>query len=109
MSVTAFSIAGGLVSSASTTATAAALAAAGKITPDNAGMAAVLTSMASAIVDVPIVYRQIRDKTVSYRLAGVALLVLVMGLGVMRLGQSESHAIQHLALRTVHALRPPEQ
>jgi hypothetical protein len=54
-----------LVSSASTTATAAALAAAGKITPDNAGMGAVLTSMASAIVDMPVVYRQIRNKTVS--------------------------------------------
>ena len=49
-----FSSAGGLVSSASTTATAAALAAAGKISPNNAvSMAAVLTSMASASVDVP--------------------------------------------------------
>jgi uncharacterized membrane protein (DUF4010 family) len=104
-----FSLAGGLVSSASTTATAAALAAAGKITPNNAGMAAVLTSMASASVDVPIVYRQIRDKTVSCRLAGVSVLVLVVGLGVMTLGQSESHAIQRLALRAIHALPPPAQ
>jgi uncharacterized membrane protein (DUF4010 family) len=77
----AFSLAGGLVSSASTTATAAALAAAGKITPDNAGMAAVLTSMASASVDVPIIYRQIRDKNVSCWLAGVSVLVLAVGLG----------------------------
>ena len=35
--------------------------AAEKITPDAAGMAAVLTSMASAMVDMPIVYRRIRN------------------------------------------------
>jgi hypothetical protein len=38
------------------------------------------------MVSMPIVYRQIRDKTVSYRLAGVSVLVLVVGLGVMTLG-----------------------
>jgi uncharacterized membrane protein (DUF4010 family) len=105
----ALSVAGGLVSSASTTATAATLAAAGKISPDAAGMAAVLTSMASAVVDMPIVYRQIRDSAVFYRLAGVSVLVLVIGLSVMTLGQSESHAIQHLALETLQNLRPPAQ
>ena len=105
----ALSILGGLVSSASTTATAATLAAVGKITPDNAGIAAVLTSMASAAVDMPIVYRQIRDSHVFYRLAGVSALVLVVGLSVMTLGQSESHAIQRLALETFHSLRPPAQ
>jgi uncharacterized membrane protein (DUF4010 family) len=105
----ALSVAGGLVSSASTTATAATLAAAGKITPDAAGMAAVLTSMASAVVDMPIVYRQIRDSVVFYRLAGVSVLVLVIGLSVMTLGQSESHAIQRLALETIQRLRPPAQ
>ena len=105
----ALSVAGGLVSSASTTATAATLAAAGKITPDAAGMAAVLTSMASAVVDMPIVYRQIRDSAVFYRLAGVSVLVLVIGLSVMTLGQSESHTIQRLALETIRRLRPPAQ
>jgi uncharacterized membrane protein (DUF4010 family) len=105
----ALSVVGGLVSSASTTATAATLAAAGKITPDAAGMAAVLTSMASAMVDMPIVYRQIRDSAVFYRLAGVSVLVLVIGLSVMTLGQSESHAIQRLALETLQNLRPPAQ
>jgi uncharacterized membrane protein (DUF4010 family) len=103
----AFSVSGGLVSSASTTATAAALAATGRITSDNAGMAAVLTSMASAVVDMPIVYRQIRNKTVSYRLAGVSALVLIVGLAAMTLGRSETDAIQRLALRTVHTLRSP--
>jgi uncharacterized membrane protein (DUF4010 family) len=96
----ALSVAGGLVSSASTTATAAA----GKITPDNAGMAAVLTSMASVIVDMPIVYRQIRDKTLSSRLAVVSAVVLVAGLSLMTFGQSERNAIERLALRTVHTV-----
>jgi len=105
----ALSVVGGLVSSASTTATAATLAAAGKITPDSAGIAAVLTSMASAVVDLPIVYRQIRNNAVFYRLAGVSVLVLVIGLSVMTLGQSESHAIQHFALQTIETLRPAAQ
>ncbi|MGH7934846.1 MAG: MgtC/SapB family protein [Candidatus Binataceae bacterium] len=105
----ALSVAGGLVSSASTTATAATLAAAGEITPGAAGIAAVLTSMASAVIDMPIVYRQIRDNAVFYRLATVSALVLIVGLGTMALGQAESHAIQRLALRTLQTLRPPGQ
>jgi uncharacterized membrane protein (DUF4010 family) len=92
----ALSVGGGLVSSASTTATAATLAATGKITPGNAGIAAVLTSMASAIVDMPIIYQRIRDKTVFYRLAAVSVLILAVGLGVMAFGQSERRAIQHV-------------
>jgi uncharacterized membrane protein (DUF4010 family) len=101
----AFSVAGGLASSASTTATAAALAAAGKITPDNAGIGVVLASMASATVDMPIVFKRIHDRTASRRLVSVSLLVLAVGLGVMTFGESESHSIQRLALQTVHALR----
>jgi uncharacterized membrane protein (DUF4010 family) len=101
-----FSVAGGLVSSASTTATAAALAASGRITASNAGMAAVLTSMASAIVDMPIVYRQMRDKTVFYRLAGISALILLVGLAAITMSSSETDVIQSLALRTVHNLRP---
>ena len=48
------SICGGLVSSASTTATAAALSAAGKIDPATAGLATVLTSISSALVNLPV-------------------------------------------------------
>ena len=50
--------------------------------PDNAGMTAVLTSMASAIVDMPIVYRQMRDNAVFYRLATVSALVLIVALAL---------------------------
>jgi uncharacterized membrane protein (DUF4010 family) len=101
-----FSVAGGLVSSASTTATAAALAASGRITPSNAGMAAVLTSMASAIVDMPIVYRQMRDKTVFYRLAGISALILLVGLAAITMSSPETDAIQSLTLRILHNVRP---
>jgi uncharacterized membrane protein (DUF4010 family) len=92
----AVSLAGGLVSSASTTATAATLAGAGRITADNAGVAAVLTSMASAFVDMPIIYRRIRDRGVFYRLAAVSALVLMLGLGLTALSQSESRAIKRV-------------
>ena len=52
----------GLVSSASTTAAAATMAMHGKITPALAGSATVLTSLASAAVNLPIVWRIIEDK-----------------------------------------------
>jgi uncharacterized membrane protein (DUF4010 family) len=55
---------GGLVSSASTTAAAATMAMHGKITPALAGSATVLTSLASAAVNLPIVWRTTKDKTV---------------------------------------------
>ncbi len=54
---------GGLVSSASTTAAAATMAMHGKITPALAGSATVLTSLASAAVNLPIVWRIIKDKS----------------------------------------------
>jgi uncharacterized membrane protein (DUF4010 family) len=53
---------GGLVSSASTTAAAATMAMHGKITPALAGSATVLTSLASAAVNLPIVWRIVKDK-----------------------------------------------
>jgi uncharacterized membrane protein (DUF4010 family) len=53
---------GGLVSSASTTAAAATMAMHGKITAALAGSATVLTSLASAAVNLPIVWRTTKDK-----------------------------------------------
>lgn len=72
-------------------------------------MAVVLTSMASALIDIPIVYGQIRSKPVFYRVAATSAAVIVLGLGVMTFGQRESHAIQTLALRTVDILRAAKQ
>lgn len=52
------SVLGGLVSSASATAAAANLAMHGTVTAEQAGIAAVLTSMASALMNLPMVQRQ---------------------------------------------------
>jgi uncharacterized membrane protein (DUF4010 family) len=55
---------GGLVSSASTTAAAATMAMHGKITAALAGSTTVITSLASAAVNVPIIWRTTKDHTV---------------------------------------------
>jgi uncharacterized membrane protein (DUF4010 family) len=100
----AISIIGGLLSSASTTATAASLVTSGKITPQSAGMAVVLTSMASVFVDMPIVYRQIRQPSVSRRLVIASSLVIAVGLAVMAVAQFYGPAIHDVALRTRHSV-----
>lgn len=86
------SVLGGLVSSAGTTAAAADLVLHGNIVASAAGMATVLTSIASLLVDLLIVSRQIRDKRVirdlsvaSLLQAGVGIAVLVVQMKVFRL------------------------
>src|SRR5271156_2714189 len=76
----ATSIFGGLVSSASTTAAAATMAMHGKITAALAGSATVLTSLASAAVNLPIVWRTTRDKTVMKNLAIKMTTVIATGI-----------------------------
>jgi uncharacterized membrane protein (DUF4010 family) len=71
---------GGLVSSASTTAAAATMAMHGKITPALAGSAVVLTSLASAAINLPIVWRTVKDKAV---LKGLSIkMATVIGTGI---------------------------
>jgi uncharacterized membrane protein (DUF4010 family) len=101
----AMSVFGGLVSSASMTATAAALVAGGRITPQSAGMGVVLTSMASVMVDMPIVYRQIREKSVSGRLAIASSLVIGLGLCVMVFAQFQHQTIEDLAARARYSVQ----
>jgi uncharacterized membrane protein (DUF4010 family) len=55
---------GGLVSSASTTAAAATMAMHGKISPALAGSATVLTCLASAAVNLPIVWRATKERAI---------------------------------------------
>jgi uncharacterized membrane protein (DUF4010 family) len=64
----AVSVIGGLVSSASTTAAAATMAMHGQISPSLAGSATVLASLASAAVNLPIVWRTSDDKAAFRRL-----------------------------------------
>lgn len=77
------SVLGGLVSSASTTAASANMALHGKVTSAQAGMAVVLTSMASALVDLPIVVRQAKNKLVTRDLAVSSLLQVAIGIAAL--------------------------
>lgn len=77
------SVIGGFVSSASTTASAANLAAHGKITATVAGLAAVLASVASALVNLPLVRQITRDATLVRNLAWSTVACILSGLVLM--------------------------
>lgn len=83
----AVSIAGGLVSSASTTATAAQLVTDGRIDPVTAAIATILTSIASAAVNMPLVQQQTRNRELTRRLAYATAATVAIGLTA--LGVSE--------------------
>jgi uncharacterized membrane protein (DUF4010 family) len=74
---------GGLVSSASTTAAAVTMAMHGKISPSLAGSATVLTSLASATVNLPIVWRTTKNKAVVRRLTLEMATVISVGILVV--------------------------
>ncbi len=71
---------GGLVSSASTTAAAATMAMHGKISPSLAGSTTVLTSLTSAAVNLPIVWRTTKNSTVVRRSTLEVGTVISMGI-----------------------------
>lgn len=79
----AVSIVGGLISSASTTATAAALTAAGTVSPETAATATVLTSLASAAVNLPLVYQQTRRSDLTGKLCLGSVIVMGTGMATM--------------------------
>jgi len=74
---------GGFVSSASTTAASASMAMHGRVTFAEAGVAAVITSMASAAIDLPIVYRQFRSGPQIRELAVSSFLQMTAGVLVL--------------------------
>jgi uncharacterized membrane protein (DUF4010 family) len=74
---------GGLISSASTTAAAATLAMHGKISAALAGSTTVLASLASAAVNLPIVWRAAKDKAIVRRLAIEVFTVIAMGVAAV--------------------------
>lgn len=76
---------GGLVSSASTTAAAATMASHGKITASVAGSVAVLSSLASAVITLPVVWRAIDDKPVVRKLTIEVITVLAVGIAIVLL------------------------
>jgi len=71
---------GGLVSSASTTAAAATMAMHGKISPALAGSVAIVSSLASAIVNLPIVWRIVKDKAIVKKLTIEISIVIAVGI-----------------------------
>ena len=79
----ALSVLGGTVSSASATAAAATMAIQGKLSPDVAGVATVFASIASALVNLPLVQRRTRNKRLTRTLAAISLLLVVAGLFVL--------------------------
>lgn len=77
---------GGLVSSAGTAASAAALATAGQISAQTAAVAVVLGSIVSALVKLPIVYRQARGTELPRRVSAVTAGIVFAGVGALIAG-----------------------
>lgn len=77
------SIIGGAVSSASTTAAAANLGSHGRASPLQVAMATVVTSIVSAIANLPLVYRQPGARPVFRRIITATALQLVCGIVVL--------------------------
>jgi uncharacterized membrane protein (DUF4010 family) len=77
------SLVGGLASSASSTAAAATLAAHGRIAPNEAAICTVLTSIASMMANLPIVYRQFRNRQLIRRLVLVSGGIALLGVAVL--------------------------
>jgi uncharacterized membrane protein (DUF4010 family) len=74
---------GGLVSSASATAAVASLSTHGHVTSFIAALSTVVASAASALVNLPILYRHSRDKTVVSRLLITSATITGMGLAAL--------------------------
>jgi uncharacterized membrane protein (DUF4010 family) len=74
---------GGLVSSASATAAAASLSAHGQITSFIATLSTVVASAASALVNLPILYRQTRDRSMVSRLLVISAIITGTGLAAL--------------------------
>ncbi len=90
---------GGLVSSASTTAAAATMAMHGKISPALAGSVAIVSSLASAVINLPIVWRTIQDKAILRKMTIETAIVIAVGLIIValdRVFQLSEFVIKHL-------------
>ena len=91
----AVSIAGGFVSSASAVASAGSLAANGSLSPAVAGNGAVLASLTSLLVNLPLVSRISGERILTLRVAQASLLVALVGVGGIWL---QSVIAAHVAL-----------
>jgi uncharacterized membrane protein (DUF4010 family) len=95
--VYAISLVGGLFSSASAVAAAATLGAKGTITPRMAGVCAVIASLTSVIVNVPLVLAA-HERPLMKRLAwavGIIMVVGVVGIVAQRAGGTVAYRLVH--------------
>ncbi|HKS72749.1 MAG TPA: DUF4010 domain-containing protein, partial [Terriglobales bacterium] len=94
----AIALFGGMVSSASTTAAAATMAMHGKISASLAGSATVLTSLASAAVNLPIIWKTAKDRGVTRRVTMQMTAVIAVGIAAViadRIFQLSEMLTQH--------------
>jgi uncharacterized membrane protein (DUF4010 family) len=77
------SVLGGLFSSASTTAAAANMAMHGQVNPSQAGIAVVLTSVSSALVNLPLVQRQAKLRPQMRELVFSSALQVIIGIAIL--------------------------
>jgi uncharacterized membrane protein (DUF4010 family) len=76
----AVAVIGGTVSSASTAAAAANLAAHGDLTPQLAATGTVLTSITSALINIPLLQRETRRNDLALRLVWITLAIAALGI-----------------------------
>jgi uncharacterized membrane protein (DUF4010 family) len=79
------SVIGGLVSSASTSAAAANMVGHGQMQAALAGEGVVLASVASALINLPIIHRSVHNSTLSRRLVRLTALLSTIGVAVLAL------------------------
>lgn len=84
------SVLGGLVSSASTSAAAANMASHGQLPAVLAGEGVVLASVASALINLPIIQRSAKNPTLSRRLALLTVVLSPIGVAVLALQEYQS-------------------
>jgi uncharacterized membrane protein (DUF4010 family) len=87
----------GLVSSASTTAAAATMAMHGRISPSLAGSATVVTSLASAAVNLPIVWRATKNKEVVRKVT--IEMATVIGTGIVAVAVDRIYQVSEIMIR----------
>jgi uncharacterized membrane protein (DUF4010 family) len=76
---------GGFASSASSTAAIASLSKHGQVTPMTAAVSTVLASVASTLINLPIIYRETKDRASIRGLLLISLLITVLGLASLGL------------------------
>lgn len=77
------SVLGGLVSSASTSAAAANMVGHGQMQAGLAGEGVVLASLASALINLPLIYRNAKNYALSRRITVVTLILVVIGIACL--------------------------